>query len=91
MRRGSVEEAKRMSPGVPANTCPYVDEAIRMLAELQDAYDNVSNTGEVEPLMSNRIQLAQDTLEYVREANEVLRNNSHYWYNKFKTLKERKK
>ena len=91
MRRGSIEEAKRLSPGVPANTCPYVDEVIRMLGELEDAYDGAVNSGEVEPLMEQRIQLAKDTLEYIRAANETLRNNSHYWYNKFKRLKERKK
>ena len=91
MRRGSIEEAKKLSPGVPANTCPYVDEVIRMLGEFEDAYDNVQTSGEVEPLIEARIQLAKDTLEYVRTANETLRNNSHYWYNKFKRLKEKKK
>lgn len=89
MKRESIEEAKRQSPGVPANTCPYVDEVIRMLGEFQDAYEAVGNNGEVEPLMEHRISLAKETLEYIRGANEVLRTNSHYWYNKYKTLKER--
>jgi hypothetical protein len=91
MKRGSIEEAKRLSPGVPANTCPYIDETQRLLAELRDAYETAGNTGEWEPLMDERIQLAHDTLEYIRSANDTLRNNSHYWYNKFKVLKSRKK
>ena len=75
---------KLSAPGVPPITCPYVDEAIRMVKELEDAYDNLRATAIAEPLYEKRSQLLTDTLEYVRAANETLRDNSLYWYKQYK-------
>jgi hypothetical protein len=75
---------KQSSPGVPPITCPYVDEAIRMIKELGEAYDQLRTTAIAEPLFDRRVELITETLEYIRAANETLRDNSLYWYNQFK-------
>ena len=89
--RVSIKNLKKHSPGVPANTCPYIDEVIRMISELEESYNILADTGVKEPLFEKRCQLAQDTLEYIRESNELLRNNSHYWYTKCKNMITKKK
>lgn len=80
-------QAKARSPGVPPNTCPYIDEVLRMLKEFEDAYEDLRVKAIPEPLIEKRFQLAQDILEYVRSANETLRDNSLYWYTKYKTCR----
>lgn len=84
-------QAKARSPGVPTNTCPYIDEVLRMLKEFEDAYDNLKLKAIPEPLIDKRFQLAQDMLEYVRAANETLRDNSLYWYTKYKACRGKAK
>ena len=86
-----LQELKKESPGVPANTCPYIDEVIRIVHELQDSYDNLAATGVAEPLFDERCQIVVNSLEYVRHANETLRDNSYYWYNKFKLTMNKKR
>ena len=80
-------QAKARSPGVPPNTCPYIDEVLRMLKEFEDAYDDLKLKSIAEPLIDKRFQLAQDILEYIRAANETLRDNSLYWYTKYKSCR----
>ena len=77
---------KADSPGVPANTCPYIDVTITMVMDLQMAYDRLREKGEYNPMVTDIAQHAQDTLEYVRSCNETLRDNSAYWYGKYKDL-----
>jgi hypothetical protein len=84
-------QAKAKSPGVPANTCPYIDEVLRMMKEFEDAYEDLRVKAVPEPLIDKRFQLAQDILEYVRTANETLRDNSLYWYTKYKACRGRHK
>ena len=79
-------KSKADSPGVPANTCPYIDITITMVTDLQNAYDRLREKGEYNPMVSDMAQQAQDTLEFVRRSNETLRDNSAYWYNKYKDL-----
>ena len=79
-------ESKANSPGVPANTCPYVDITLTIVTDLQNAYDRLREKGEYNPMVSDMAQQAHDTLEYIRRSNETLRDNSAYWYNKYKDL-----
>tara|TARA_R110002110_G_scaffold135418_8_gene319490 strand:- start:339 stop:698 length:360 start_codon:yes stop_codon:yes gene_type:complete len=75
---------KLSAPGVPPITCPYIDEVIRVIKELEDGYEQLRTTSIPEPLFEKRAQLATDTLEYIRAANETLRDNSLYWYKQYK-------
>jgi FtsZ-binding cell division protein ZapB len=77
---------KAQSPGVPANTCPYIDATITMITDLQQAYNKLREKGEHDPMVDGVTQLATDTLEHVRRCNETLRDNSAYWYDKYKDL-----
>ena len=85
------KEAKRLedkanSPGVPPNTCPYIDMVITMVGDLQSAYERLQEKGEYQPMVHKVSQQAQDMLEYVRNSNETLRDNSAFWYEKYKDL-----
>jgi len=77
---------KANSPGVPPNTCPYIDLVITMINDMHDAYERLRTSGEHQPKMDDIKTLAEDQLEYIRRANECLRDNSAYWYNKYKSL-----
>lgn len=82
-------KCKAESPGVPANTCPYVDMTITIVTDLQNAYDRLREKGEHNPMVSDMATQAQDTLEFIRRSNETLRDNSAYWYGKYKDLLEK--
>ena len=75
---------KAQSPGVPPNTCPYIDVVQTMVTDLQNSYDRLRERGEHNPTVDNISQHAQDTLELIRNANETLRDNSAYWYEQYK-------
>ena len=78
-------DAKRHSPGVPPNTCPYIDMTKTIIDDLAAAYERLYEKGEHQPKFDDLKQLADDQLEYIRRANECLRDNSAYWYNKYKS------
>ena len=77
---------KANSPGVPPNTCPYIDMVKTVMDDMAAAYERLYEKGEHQPKFDDMKQLADDTIEYVRRANECLRDNSAYWYNKYKEL-----
>ena len=77
-------EAKRHSPGVPPNTCPYIDMVKTIMDDMAAAYERLYERGEHQPKFDDMKQLADDQMEYIRRANECLRDNSSYWYNKYK-------
>lgn len=77
-------DAKRHSPGVPPNTCPYIDMAKTVMDDMAAAYERLYEKGEHQPKFDDMKQLVDDQLEYIRRANECLRDNSAYWYNKYK-------
>ena len=80
-------EDKRHSPGVPPNTCPYIDLTITMIKDIAEAYDRLRTKGEHNPMVDKIEQQACDMLDtYVRTSNETLRDNSAYWYGKYKEL-----
>lgn len=79
-------DAKRHSPGVPPNTCPYIDMVKTIMDDMASAYERLYERGELQPKFDDLKTLADDQLEYIRRANECLRDNSAYWYNKYKSL-----
>jgi hypothetical protein len=78
-------DAKRHSPGVPPNSCPYIDMTKTIIDDLAAAYERLYEKGEHQPKFDDMKTLADDMLEYIRRANECLRDNSAYWYNKYKS------
>ena len=80
-------EDKRHSPGVPPNTCPYIDLTITMIKDIAEAYERLRTKGEHQPMVHKLEEQACDMLDtYVRSSNETLRDNSAYWYDKYKEL-----
>ena len=80
-------QAKNDSPGVPPNTCPYIDLVITMIKDIAQAYDNMRTKGEHNPMVDKLEDQACDMLDtYIRSSNETLRDNSAYWYEKYKDL-----
>jgi septation ring formation regulator EzrA len=77
---------KRSSPGVPPNTCPYIDMVITMIGDLQDSYERLYEKGEHSPVVEDIHRSAVDMMEYIRKNNETLRDNSLYWYNRYKKI-----
>lgn len=79
-------ETKARSPGVPPNSCPYIDVVQTMIQDLVNSYDDLKNNNHHNPLTEEIGERAKDTLEYIRRANETLRDNSAYWYDQYKNL-----
>ncbi len=77
---------KANSPGVPPNSCPYIDMTKTIMDDMAAAYERLYEQGAHQPKFDDLKQLADDQLEYIRRANECLRDNSAYWYNKYKEL-----
>ena len=66
---------KKDSPGIPPDTCPYLDRLIEVVEDLSVlAHANKTEVAnELTTLVKNEI-------EYIRKANEILRESSKYWY-----------
>lgn len=83
---------KANSPGVPPNSCPYIDLVITMTQDLQESYEKYRESGHHNPMVDDIAEQAKNMLEYIRRANETLRDNSAYWYDKYKDqLKKNKR
>lgn len=70
-------DLKAKAPKVPPNTCPYINFVIEILEDhfkSDDSLDVLRKTTLIE------------TLEYVRKANETLRDSSKYWYDQYKKV-----
>lgn len=76
MRKKTLDDYKKLAPEIPTNTCPYIDFAQEIIKEVKDESDC--------KLIQNKLDLAINTLEYIRESNEALRDSSRYWFNNFK-------
>jgi len=84
-KRKRITKKKSSSPGVPPNTCPYIDMVITMVKDISDAYDKLYTKGEHNPMVDKIEEQACDMLDtYIRTSNETLRDNSAYWYNEYK-------
>ena len=78
MRKKTLSDYKNGAPELPANTCPYIDFVKDIVEEVKDETDS--------QLIREKLDLANNTLEYIRISNEQLRQNGFYWFNKFKNL-----
>ena len=76
---------KKDSPGVPPETCAYLDRIMEIVDDLSSLVvdEKKSVADELGSLIKNEI-------EYIRSANDTLRNSSKYWYDNHKTLYYRK-
>lgn len=79
-------KTKRNSPGVPPNTCPYIDLVITMIQDLSNAYEDLRTKDIHNPVVDSIEERAKDLMEHIRTNNETLRDNSAYWYDHYKTL-----
>lgn len=78
MRKKTLSDYKNGAPELPTNTCPYIDFIKDIIEEVKD--ETASQ------LIREKLDLANNTLEYIRISNEQLRQNGFYWFNKFKNL-----
>ena len=78
MRKKTLSDYKNGAPELPTNTCPYIDFIKDIIEEVKDETDS--------QLIKEKLELANNTLEYIRMSNEQLRQNGFYWFNKFKNL-----
>ena len=78
MRKKTLSDYKKGAPELPTNTCPYIDFLKDIVEEVKDETDS--------QLIKEKLELANNTLEYIRMSNEQLRQSSHYWFIKFKNL-----
>lgn len=78
MRKKTLDDYKKHAPEIPTNTCPYIDFTKEIIEEVKDESDS--------QLIKEKLELANNTLEYIRISNESLRESSHYWFIKFKNL-----
>ena len=81
-----VRKAKSNAPGVPQNSCPYIDLIIGVMSDLSEAYDRMYEKGNPTPMTDKTEQIGKDLAEQVRQMNDTLRDNSKYWYDQFLEL-----
>lgn len=69
------------NPIVPMGTCPHIDHINNMLDEIEKNLQ--SGDKKYNDLLLDTIR---NELEVIRRANELLRESSFFWYNKYKRL-----
>tara|TARA_Y100000310_G_scaffold323383_1_gene383640 strand:+ start:1156 stop:1449 length:294 start_codon:yes stop_codon:yes gene_type:complete len=74
-------QIKKNSPGVPPETCAYLDRIIEVVNDLSSLVRD-----EKKSVAEELNSLIQNEIDYVRAANDTLRNSSKYWYDNHKTL-----
>ena len=74
----ALDDYKNSAPEIPTNTCPYIDFIKEIIQEVKDETDS--------QLIKEKLELANNSLEYIRISNESLRQSSHYWFIKFKNI-----
>jgi hypothetical protein len=74
MSKTRLQSAKERAPGIPPNTCPYIDSIIEILDDFELTQYGVD---------SRRKEIIVTTLEYVRESNCTLRESSKFWHDEF--------
>lgn len=68
----NIDKTKKEAPPLPGDTCPYIDFIKSIVDEIRLDSDCDLDT--------NRLDLIEPLIEYVRGCNEQLRDNSKYWY-----------
>ena len=72
-------QIKKNSPGVPPETCAYLDRIIEVVNDLSSLVRD-----EKKSVAEELNSLIQNEIDYVRAANDTLRNSSKYWYDHHK-------
>jgi len=72
-----IQACKDKAPKVPPNTCPYINFVQEII---QDHFKHDDSVDEL------RKTTLLETLEYIRKANETLRDSSKYWYDQYKKV-----
>ena len=67
----------QVKPHIPPNTCPHIDRVIELIDEIED---NIND----KELVDRSFEIMKAELEYIRRANELLRESSYHWYRKSK-------
>ena len=71
-RSNKIDKIKKEAPPLPGETCHYIDF-------IKSIIDEVRLDSDCE-LDTNRLDLIEPMIEYVRTCNEQLRGSSKYWY-----------
>ena len=71
--------AKQNAPNVPGDTCPTINYVQEMLDQLIDR--NREDTWSL-----TQRDVINNALEYVRSANQELRDSAKYWYDQCKKV-----
>ena len=71
-RSNNIDKIKKEAPPLPGDTCHYIDF-------IKSIVDEVRLDSDCE-LDTNRLDLIEPMIEYVRTCNEQLRGSSKYWY-----------
>lgn len=66
-------------PFVPPNTCPYIDRVIELVNDMEELNNNNN-----EDWNNTLATLIKAHLEYIRSANEKLRESGRYWHEECK-------
>ena len=82
-------DKKRNSPGVPPNTCPYIDVVQTIIEQLHHSYDDLRDNNHHNPMTEDMAVEAKQILEVIRRMNETLRDNSVYRYKEYKKLQKK--
>ena len=73
------EQLKNDSPGIPPDTCPYLDHILEIVEDLELLAKN--NKTEIAAQLQ---ELIRHEIEYIRSVNATLRTSSKYWYDHHK-------
>ena len=74
------EQVKDKSPGIPPDTCPYLDHILEVVEDLSTLVQN--NKTEIAVQLH---ELIKHEIEYIRSVNDTLRTSSKYWYDHHKS------
>jgi len=69
-------------PEMPPDTCPYINFIQEVLDQIKDKTKSKN--------IDSQIQLINDTLEYIRDANSSLRDCGKYWKRQYQNKGKRK-
>ena len=71
-RKNTIDELKKGAPEIPTNTCAYIDFVLEILKEIKE--ESPSHQ------IGEKIDLIESHMEYLRYANQSLRDGGEYWY-----------
>ena len=82
-RKNIIDELKKGAPEIPTNTCSYIDFVLEILKEIKE--ESPSHQ------IGEKIDLIESHMEYLRSANQTLRDGGEYWYNQCKNYANSRK